>query len=77
MISERAAARVGEEVLILIEDAGELEGRAAHQGPEVDGSTRIVKGESDVMIGEKVTVGSYIRGEVIGSDGADLLARTI
>jgi len=77
MISERAAARVGEEVLILIEDADELEGRAAHQGPEVDGSTRIVKGESDVMIGEKVTVGSYIRGEVIGSDGADLLARTI
>lgn len=77
MISERAAARVGEEVLILVEDAGELEGRAAHQGPEVDGSTRIVKGESDVMIGEKVTVGSYIRGEVIGSDGADLLARTI
>jgi len=77
MISERAAARVGEEVLILIEDAGEMEGRAAHQGPEVDGSTRILKGESDVMIGEKVTVGSYIRGEVIGSDGADLLARTI
>jgi len=77
MISERAAARVGEEVLILIEDADELEGRAAHQGPEVDGSTRILKGESDVMIGEKVTVGSYIRGEVIGSDGADLLARTI
>ncbi|MFM7500230.1 MAG: 30S ribosomal protein S12 methylthiotransferase RimO [Actinomycetota bacterium] len=77
MISERAAARVGEEVLILIEDAGEMEGRAAHQGPEVDGSTRIVKGEAGVMMGEKVTVGSYIRGEVIGSDGADLLARTI
>ncbi len=77
MISERAAARVGEEVLILIEDAGELEGRAAHQGPEVDGNTRIARGESGVMVAEKLTVGSYIRGEVIGSDGADLLARTI
>jgi len=40
MLAERAAARVGEEVLVLLEESGTREGRAAHQGPEVDGTTR-------------------------------------
>ena len=77
IISERAAARQGEEVLILIEDVQEREGRAAHQGPEVDGSTRLVGDAIDGDLTSAITVGAYIRGQVVGSDGADLLARAI
>ena len=36
MVSMRAAARIGENVRVLIEDSELQEGRAAHQGPEVD-----------------------------------------
>lgn len=72
LLSERAAERVGEEVLVLIEDSAEREGRAAHQGPEVDGTTTFDNsGESAIQM----RVGSYIRGRVIGSNGADLIAR--
>lgn len=77
MISERAAARHGEEVSILIEDAQEAEGRAAHQGPEVDGSTRLVEMQTFARESGRYQIGNYIRGEVIGSDGVDLLARVI
>ena len=37
MVSLRASARIGENVRVLIEDEDLQEGRAAHQGPEVDG----------------------------------------
>lgn len=70
MLSERAAERIGSEVLVLIEESSQREGRAAHQGPEVDGTTRFESGASPTM-----TVGSYIRGRVVASDGADLIAR--
>ena len=72
MLSQRAMERLGEEVLVLIEDGQAGEGRAAHQGPEVDGTTRFT------AVGvptDSFVVGSYIRGEVIGSDGADLVAQ--
>ena len=72
MLSARAAERVGEEVVVLIEDGATREGRAAHQGPEVDGSTTFTSDGEPV---EAMQVGSYIRGRVIGSDGADLVAR--
>lgn len=70
MLSERAAERIGSEVLVLIEESSQHEGRAAHQGPEVDGTTRFESGTSPTM-----TVGRYIRGRVVASDGADLIAR--
>ena len=73
-ISQRAAQRFDEEVLVLIEDGENREGRAAHQGPEVDGSTRF---EESSTMSEGFHVGSYIRGRVIGSDGADLIARAL
>ncbi len=41
--AQRAEERLGEEVVVLVEsvdDDGVAEGRAAHQGPEVDGTTR-------------------------------------
>lgn len=74
MLAERAAGRVGEEVVVLIEDAATAEGRAAHQGPEVDGSTRFEQVSAHTR---KLERGSYIRGKVVGSEGVDLLARGI
>ena len=66
LVSERASGRIGEEVLVLIEDAELQEGRAAHQGPEVDGTTS--------FIGTDFEVGEYVLGRVVDSLGADLIA---
>jgi hypothetical protein len=63
---------VGERVSVLVEgctDDGVAEGRAEHQGPEVDGSTRIVAGAWPV--------GAMIPAVVVGSDGVDLVARAV
>ena len=68
--SARAEARIGETVEILIEslDGDTAEGRAAHQGPEVDGSTTLTGFPDDLAVGDLVTA------EVVGSDGVDLIA---
>ena len=66
MVSQRAQARIGDQVRVLIEDAQLQEGRAAHQGPEVDGTTS--------FIGTNFEVGEYIDAVVIDSMGADLVA---
>ncbi len=69
MVSLRAQARIGENVRVLIEDAELQEGRAAHQGPEVDGTT--------TFIGTDFVVGQYVDAVVIDSMGADLVAKPI
>ena len=69
MVSMRAAARIGENVRVLIEDSELQEGRAAHQGPEVDGTTS--------FIGTNFEVGQYIDAVIIDSMGADLVARPL
>ena len=72
LTSQRAADRVGETVEVLVErvDAdGTVEGRAAHQGPEVDGSTYLL--DTDAR------VGALVRAEVVESEGADLYAREL
>jgi ribosomal protein S12 methylthiotransferase RimO len=69
MVSIRAAARIGESVRVLIEDKELQEGRAAHQGPEVDGTTS--------FIDTNFEVGQYIDAVVVDSMGADLVARAI
>ena len=69
MVSLRAQARIGENVRVLIEDAELQEGRAAHQGPEVDGTT--------TFIGTNYTVGQYVDAVVIDSMGADLVAKPV
>jgi ribosomal protein S12 methylthiotransferase RimO len=65
-VTDRAAARIGETVLVLIEDAELQEGRAAHQGPEVDGTTS--------FIGTEYREGEYVLARVVDSLGADLIA---
>ena len=75
--AQRAAERIGEEVSVLVEDAdpedgtvGEVEGRAAHQGPEVDGSTRVLDAGG-------ARVGDFVAAVVVDSDGVDLIARPV
>jgi len=73
-VNERAFERIGEEVLLLVEevDGNIIEGRAAHQGPEVDGSTRISLFDSSAI--QDFEIGQYISARVVKSDGADLIA---
>ncbi len=70
LTSQRAEDRIGEQIVVLVEQVedGLVEGRGEHQGPEVDGTTRLV-GTS-----EPVSVGDLVAAVVIASDGVDLVA---
>jgi ribosomal protein S12 methylthiotransferase len=71
VMAQRAADRVGETVEVLVEEVlggGRFEGRAAHQAPDVDGSTTLLA-DRPLVPGELVTA------LVEGSVGADLVAR--
>jgi ribosomal protein S12 methylthiotransferase RimO len=73
LTAQRAEERHGERVEVLVESVlpdGTLEGRAAHQGPEVDGSTTV----SGVAPGARV--GDVVPATVVGNDGVDLHARS-
>ncbi|MGH3413525.1 MAG: 30S ribosomal protein S12 methylthiotransferase RimO [Marmoricola sp.] len=73
LTAQRAEERVGEPVEVLVEDVGVdgdatlAEGRAASQGPEVDGSTLLRDAEG-------VAVGDLVTATVVGSEGVDLVA---
>jgi MiaB/RimO family radical SAM methylthiotransferase len=72
LVAQRAEDRVGQVVEVLVEEvdhaAGTAEGRAAHQGPEVDGSTTLLDAGH-------LAVGAMVIATVVGSEGADLVAR--
>ena len=70
LITQRAEARIGQMVTVLIEDEDEQEGRADHQGPDVDGST-FVKSRN------KYRVGEYVQAVVSDVLGVDLIAQVI
>ena len=69
--AQRAEERIGEDVDVLVEslEDGVVEGRAAHQGPEVDGTTRLEGAPGSVAVGDLVTA------RVVGTEGVDLIAR--
>ncbi|MDF5754024.1 30S ribosomal protein S12 methylthiotransferase RimO [Spongiactinospora sp. TRM90649] len=70
LTAQRAEERIGTEVEVLIEaDLGDggYEGRAAHQGPEVDGSVTVQ--------GIGLTPGQIVRAVVVDAEGVDLIAR--
>ena len=77
LTSQRAEDRIGETVDVLVEyvapsdDGLVVEGRGAHQAPEVDGSTLLVDGGLDLAT---LHVGALVSAEVVGSDGVDLVA---
>jgi ribosomal protein S12 methylthiotransferase RimO len=72
LTADRAQERVGEDVVILVEslevgdDGTMAEGRADHQGPEVDGTTRLTHGRH--------AVGDLVPAAVVSAEGADLVA---
>jgi ribosomal protein S12 methylthiotransferase len=75
LVAQRAEDRIGEVVEVLVEAVTDAEGdphvtgRAAHQGPDVDGET-----ELELPPGATVAVGDLVRARVTGAAGADLLA---
>ncbi len=73
LVAQRAEDRVGEVLDVLVETGdgpdGPAEGRAAHQAPEVDGST--------TLRGAVPGVGHLVRARVSTSDGADLVAEVL
>src|SRR5699024_5540266 len=52
LVDQRAGERIGERVDVLVESVtdGEVVGRAEHQGPEVDGSVRIIDADATVGV---------------------------
>ncbi|UAL31894.1 30S ribosomal protein S12 methylthiotransferase RimO [Nocardioides rotundus] len=74
LTAQRAEERLGEEVAVLVENVttedGEVvvEGRAAHQGPEVDGTTQLTGAVDGLRVGDLVPA------VVTAAEGADLLA---
>jgi MiaB/RimO family radical SAM methylthiotransferase len=73
LTSARAESRIGELLEVLIEslddtDVPTAEGRAAHQGPEVDGTTTVTG------LPEGIRVGDLVSAKVVASDGVDLIA---
>ncbi len=75
LCAQRAEDRVGSVVEVLIDtiDAGEIEGRAEHQAPEVDGSTVLVGGADEVDLAA-LRPGDFVRARVSGTEGVDLIA---
>jgi ribosomal protein S12 methylthiotransferase len=76
LTAQRAEERIGEQVDVLVEQVdlatGTVEGRAAHQGPEVDGLTSLVLADGTPP---QVTPGQLVAAVVVDSDGVDLVAR--
>jgi ribosomal protein S12 methylthiotransferase len=72
LTAQRAEERIGQDLLVLVESVvdGSAEGRAAHQGPEVDGSTTLT-GPVDVRVGDLVAA------VVTRTDGVDLVAEMV
>jgi len=74
---QRAEERIGEHVEVLVdgidEDTDELTGRAAHQGPDVDGATilRLRPGARSPAVGEVICA------QVVDTEGIDLIAEPV
>jgi ribosomal protein S12 methylthiotransferase RimO len=70
LTAQRAEERIGERVVVLLESLeGDLaEGRAACQGPEVDGSTTLT------ALPAGARVGDMIEAVVVATEGVDLVA---
>ncbi len=71
VMAQRAADRIGETVEVLVEEVlgdGRFEGRAAHQAPDVDGSTTL-------LADRPLAPGDLVEALVVESAGADLVAR--
>ena len=69
LVTQRAEERVGTRIEVLVEDVDDdIVGRAAHQGPDVDGAVRVLDAEG-------VQRGQFVPCFVVGTDGVDLVAK--
>ena len=71
LVTQRAEQRQGERLDVLVEritGSGAAEGRAEHQGPEVDGLTTVPAPPAGTRVGDMLHV------VVTGNDGVDLIA---
>ena len=74
LVAQRAEDRIGTRVEVLVEGIDEdaqLVGRAAHQGPDVDGVVRLVEAEDGAV---PLQPGRLVSAFVVDSDGVDLVA---
>ncbi|MCZ4497474.1 MAG: ribosomal protein methylthiotransferase [Marmoricola sp.] len=79
LTAQRAEERIGERVVVLVESLGDpdegedgtAEGRAACQGPEVDGSTTLTGVPAGVVVGDMIDA------VVVGTEGVDLVAEPV
>jgi ribosomal protein S12 methylthiotransferase RimO len=74
LCAQRAEERLGSTVEVLVETVaadGTVEGRAAHQAPEVDGSTTLVGAVAGLRPGD------LVRARVTGTVGLDLTAEPV
>ena len=76
---DRAARRMGTTVEVLVERTDDTDdrswvGRAAHQGPEVDGECRLV-GAQDLLDG--LAPGVLVTGRVLDAEGIDLVVEAL
>jgi tRNA A37 methylthiotransferase MiaB len=77
LTAQRAMDRVGERVVVLVEEHDDEDptvaiGRAEHQGPDVDGVCLVRTGGEGVM----PAVGSFLEGVVVDAVGVDLVVET-
>ena len=73
LTAQRAEDRIGTTVDVLVESVAKrrAEGRAAHQGPEVDGVTTVTG------VTRETRVGDLLHAKVVASDGVDLTAEVV
>jgi hypothetical protein len=72
LTAQRAEDRIGDLVSVLVESVDEdgvAEGRAEHQGPEVDGVTTLTTPDA-----RPLAVGNLVPAVVVASVGVDLVA---
>ncbi|WP_438871362.1 30S ribosomal protein S12 methylthiotransferase RimO [Paractinoplanes lichenicola] len=75
LCNQRAEERLGSIVEVLVDtvEGGEVEGRAEHQAPEVDGSTMLVPGSGGADLAA-LRPGDFVRARVTATEGVDLVA---
>lgn len=76
LCSQRAEERLGDTVEVLVDsiEEGIVEGRAAHQAPEVDGSTTLVAPADGGVDLAALRPGDLVSATVTGTEGVDLIA---
>ncbi len=77
LTTQRALERVGERVVVLVEEHDDEDptvavGRAEHQGPDVDGVCLLSAGSGGAL----PVVGSFVEGVVVDAVGVDLVVET-